>query len=496
MTERSLASRSIRGVAWTVLLQGGEAALQAGSLVVLARLVSPEEFGLVGAALVVISFSQVFATFGIGPALVQREELHERHVVTAFWTSVLLGAACAVLIVVGAPIIARFFRMPDLIPILRVSASLFVVSAIATVAQSMVQRDLRFRELAFTGFASTLVGYGGVGIWLAAMGLGAWALLFANLTERLLRTVILLYLARHPWAVRFHVDAFRDLFNFGAGQTLAQFGSLVAREGDNLVVGRWLGADALGLYGRAYQLMVTPTALIGQGLNIVLFPAMAQIQSSKERLAAIYRRGLAGIHCATMPTSVLIIILAPEIIAVLLGDQWKGAVVPFQILSVGLALRTSTVLSESLVRALGAVYHGAWRQWVFAAAVTGGSIFGARWGIAGVASGVLGAIILKFMLLLQLSLRITNAPVRPLITAHGLPAVATLVALLATQVAVGVLRPKGTPLLTLAAAVSVWLVAVGGLLALARQLRLDNEGLWLFERFFTEFARKREAIQG
>jgi O-antigen/teichoic acid export membrane protein len=199
-----------------------------------------------------------------------------------------------------------------------------------------------------------------------------------------------------------------ELLYFGGGFTLARIGNYFAGNVDNLVVGRWLGENALGMYSRAFQLIVMPANLFGQVLDTVLFPAMSSVQDSKFRLTLAFRRGVLFITVVVLPISVLSIILAPEIIRIILGNNWENAIVPFQILSISILFRTSYKMSDSLARATGAVYDRAWRQILFAVCVFVGAWIGTQWGLAGVATGVLLATCLNYVLMAHLSLKLIS----------------------------------------------------------------------------------------
>src|SRR3989441_68923 len=145
------------------------------------------------------------------------------------------------------------------------------------------------------------------------------------------------------------------------------------------VVAKCLGVTALGFSDRAYKLMAMPAIFVGQVLDDVMFPAMAQIQAEREQVAKAYRRCVAAVALFALPLTALVLILAPDIVAVLLGSEWGDVVLPFRILAVGTLFCTSYKLSDSLNRAVGAVYGRAWREWAYATAVVGGSIVGQRW---------------------------------------------------------------------------------------------------------------------
>jgi O-antigen/teichoic acid export membrane protein len=407
---------------WTASSNGLNAVLKIVVLIVLARLLSPADFGIVAAALIVIGFSAIFSQLGLGPALVQRRELEPRHVQTALAASFAFGLLLAGLLWVSAPAIARFFHIESSAEVLRALAWIFPVRGLSGVAECLVQRDLRFRWLAARDLISYALGYGLVGIALAWAGWGVWALVAAHITQTALNAAMLLSVkppALHPlpsWR------AFVELMDFGAGFTIARVANFLAGQADNLVVGRMLGPVALGLYTRAYQLMAVPTTLFGDVLDRVLFPTMAKVQGDAPRLAAAYLQAVASIALVMLPMGVVMTVLAPELIIVLLGSRWVDVIQPFQVFAIGLLFRTSYKMSDSIARATGAVYRRAWRQAIYAVLVFAGAWVGTRWGITGVAVGVLVSLIINFTLMADLSLAVAHTTWRRFAEAH-LPAV-------------------------------------------------------------------------
>jgi O-antigen/teichoic acid export membrane protein len=393
---------------WVAWGAGATAVLKVVVLIVLTRLLSPADFGVVSAALIVVGFSLMFSQLGLGPALVQRPALEPRHVSTALAASTGFGVVVAALIWSGAPLLARFFHMDDLTPIVRALALLFPIKGASAVAENLLQRDLRFRTLANVDVVSYAVGYGLVGITTALLGWGAWALVAAQLTQSTLRAAVVLTLS--PPVVRPGPSwtSFRELMGYGAGHSAANIGVFLANQADNLVVGRWLGAVALGLYNRAYQLMAVPTALLGDVLDNVLFPTMARVQDDPRRLATAYLQGTALLSLVMLPAGVVVAVLAPELVAVAFGDKWSALVPPFQVLALGMMFRTSYRLSDSLSRATGRVYRRAWRQACYAGLVFAGAWIGQRSGVTGVAVGVLAALFVNYLLMAHLGLSVVR----------------------------------------------------------------------------------------
>jgi O-antigen/teichoic acid export membrane protein len=474
-------------MAWVAWGSGVMAVLKIVVLVLLTRLLSPADFGVVSAALIVITFALTFSQLGLGPALVQRPVLQPAHISTAFLASSLFGVMAGAVVWASAPLIADFFRMDNLAPVVRVLAVVFPVMGFSTVAESLLQREMRFKLLANADVVTYGIGYG-LGITLALLGWGMWSLVAAHLTYSVLRAAVLLR-AEPP---RLHPSptgpAFRELMDYGVGQSAGRIAVFLANQADNLVVGRFLGATALGLYSRAYQLMAVPTALIGDVLDRVLFPTMSRVQDDPRRLASAYLQGTAFVALLTLPAGVVAALLAPELVHVAFGSKWAELVPPFQVLALGMMFRTSYRMSDSLSRATGKVYRRAWRQALYAALVFLGAWIGQFWGVSGVAVGVLVALLINYLLMAQLSLSVGQISWLRFFQAQ-LPALSlTLLTGAAAFAALAAARHVGLPpLLTLlagtGAAAGIGLVSAW----LAPEFTLGPDGMRMRDTLRTQF---------
>lgn len=396
--EPSFAHKAIGGLLWTSYGQGAQAVLQVVVLATLARLLVPEDFGIVAAALVVTRFSEIFSQLGVGAAIVQQPDLEERHIETGFGISVLLGFVCAAAVLALAEPLDGFFRIEGLAPYIRALAITFPILGVSTVASGLLRRNLRFRDLARIQVLSYCLGYAVVGIGLGFLGFGAWALVGATIAEAVITAFLKLAAQPHSKRLRFRTDAARELLYFGAGHSSNRIANFFALQGDYLIIGRFLGATPLGLYERAYRVMNVPAKVLGSVLERVLFPSMASIQEDTTRLRDAYRKSVAFVALTVLPVSAFSILVAPELIRVALGPGWSEAVVPFQILTLGMYFRTAYKVGNAVARATGAVYRGAWRQAVYAILVVAGALVGQRWGVNGVAVGVLFALVGIFLL--------------------------------------------------------------------------------------------------
>ena len=430
---RGLAKSTFAALFWQYASMFSQALLRLLVLGILARLLTPEDFGLVGMAMIFVGFAALYSELGVGPAIVQRSNLRPEHMRVGLTLSVLIGFVVFAVLWISAPLIALFFRSEQLVAILRVVGLSFVIEGFSVVASALLKRDLQFKRFARIDVAAYVVGYACIGLLLAWWGFGVWALVGANLAQSLSRTVFLLLSERHPMKPLLARRELKELLYFGSGFTLARTFNYAATQGDNFVVGRVFGAGALGVYTRAYQLMMLPGKYFGQVLNTVLFPAMAKIQNEGQRLKRTYLTGIAVTSLVSSPLSALLVILAPEIVRVVLGPQWLDTIIPFQILSIGILSRVSYKMDDSLARALGAMYRRSVRDAIYAITVVVGTWIGLRWGLAGAAFGVLCAVVLNQILAVRMSVGLLSCswtePAKALVPGVLLAVIVTLVAL-------------------------------------------------------------------
>lgn len=476
---KSLTENTLEGFYFTFGRAISRGLIQVAVLAVLARILSIADFGLVSAALVIVAFAQVFSEMGMGPTVIQRPDLEPRHISTALTASLAAGFLIGIAIYFLAPAIQQFFRMDGLDRVVAVLAILFPIFGAGIVPRSLLQRKLAFRKLAAIELGAYMVGYAPVAIGLALLGFGVWSLVFAQIAEIAIRIALFTKASAKELRFGFQLAAFRELIGDSVGYTVARLGNFAALQGDYLVVGRWLGQESLGIYGRAYQLLMMPGNLFGTAVDTVLFPAMSSVQSEPTRLRQAYLRSVGVIALITLPLTGLLVVLAPEVIGIVLGDKWNAVIVPFQILVTTLLFRTSYKISDSLTRATGAIYQRAWRQWIYAAAVFTGSLVGQFWGLTGVAIGVSLAIALNFLLMLDLSVRVLKGGWRELALLHARHLLIAILTTGAAFYAATQLRPEHSEWVV-AAAAGLAAAAVGGLLALTLPRLFGDEGRWAF----------------
>jgi O-antigen/teichoic acid export membrane protein len=488
--------RAAGGLLWSSLAVVSQAGGQLVVMAVLARFLTPADFGVVSASLAIVAFGRLVTKGVVGPALTQRATLRGEHITTAYSLSLLIGIASAVLMWILAPLFADFFGMANLVSIARGLCLVFAWQALWIVPLALLQRELAFKPIAVAETLSFVVGFAPIGVALAMAGYGAWALVWAYVGQSAVQAIYLMARRPHERSLRVNVQAAKDLLYYGGGHTTARLFNYAALQGDYIVVGRWLSDTALGIYGRAYQLGSTPAQLIGTALDEVLFPTLSSFQDNRTRLGRAYIRAIALTSTLMFPMAVFGVLLGPEIVAVIFGDGWEGVTVPFQIIAVGLVWRTAYKLSDSLARAAGAVYARAWRQGIYAGLVVVGALVGLRWDLAGVSIAVLIAIFVNYVLMAQLSLKITGVSWARFAYAHVRGVVlGAVTGAIIMAVATPARLAGDRPLVTVTASV-VSLCLLLGLPALARPHLVAGDDVVWFARRVAEIWRSKVRTGG
>jgi O-antigen/teichoic acid export membrane protein len=414
---KQLRRKTMRGMLIMALSTAGQAVLQLVVLALLARAISPAEFGLVSGALLAVFLATALAESGIGQAIIQRDILTRTHLRVGWTLSVFFGVASWVTLALLAPAIEDLLRLPGLTPVLRAVSLIFVIQSL-TLSDFLLSRRLQFGRLAVAELASYAVGYGVVAVTMAQLGYGVWAIVWGQIGQSTMRAILVTCMAPFAYRPSFARAPMGQLLNFGAGLTIGRVASWAATQMDNLVVSRYLGAASLGLYGRAYQLVQMPANLFGQMANEVLFPAMSAVQNQTDTLRRIFRLGTGFMAALALPCSLLAAVTSEQLVLVLLGPDWLPLRAAFDVIIFGLLFRTSSKLSDALMKARGAVYRRAWRNIAFAAMVFVGAYAGVPWGLRGVAIGVLVALCLNYLLTSHLCLRLIDMTWPDFLAAH------------------------------------------------------------------------------
>lgn len=360
-------------------------ALRLASTAVLARLLAPQDFGLVAMVFALTSFLALFGDLGLSTATVQRAEVTQAQVSNLFWINVVLGGCVALLCAGSAPLVAWFYAEPRLTAVTLVLASGFLFSALSVQHQAMLRRQMRFSLLARVDVLSLIAGLS-TGVALAALGAGLWSLVISDLVVRIVYALgVWTSTDWRPARFRRGVGT-GPLLAFGGSLTGFNIANYLSRSADDVLLGRAVGSAALGLYSKAYQLLLLPVQRISGPVSSIAIPTLSRLQVEPERFRSFYLQAMLLICAVGMPAVVFLFVTAEAAIGLVLGDQWSGAVILFQVLAPAAFVGTFNVAGSWVCTPLGRTHRLLRWQIVATTLTIGAFLIGIRWEALGVAA--------------------------------------------------------------------------------------------------------------
>ena len=394
-----LKQRTVRGGAARVGAQAANFVLRLGSLMILARLLSPKDFGLVGMVTAVTGVLSLFRDFGLSAATVQRPEVTEEQMSTLFWINLLVGALLGVIGVAGAPAIAAFYHEPKLVSIGAALSLGFVFNAAGVQHSALLQRQLRFTALSVINVIALVIS-SAAAIGVARAGYGYWSLVAMSVVLPLASSAGFWLTAQWiPGRPRRGIGI-RSMMRFGGGLTLNSLLAYASYNTEKVLLGRYWGAAAIGIYGRAYQLINIPTENLNSSVGEVAFSALSRIQNEPLRLKSYFLKGYALVLGLTLPITIACALFADDLILVLLGPKWKDAAKIFRLLAPTIAIFAVINPIGWLLYSLGMVGRSLKIATACAPIMVAGYILGMPYGPSGVAlaySAVMSAMVLPFI---------------------------------------------------------------------------------------------------
>ena len=351
----SLAQAAAKGVRWTTLSMAVVVIVQMIRLVVLGRILGPEAFGLLAMMLVVIGFAELLGQMGLSEAIIQRPDPTHLELSSLYWLNIALGILLYAVLLLITPLVATLYSTPELEQLLPWIALVFLISPWGVQFKALLQKQLQFKPLAIIEIFAAVVGTG-LAIVLAWKGYGVWSLVWGQLSQSL---VVVLSLVLVGWQRKmlpsfyFNYMAVKSYLSFGlhlvGSNMLNYFNSRI----DQLVVGVLLGSQALGYYSMAFNLVLQPVSRINPVLTQVAFPILSKVSSDKVRLKRGYFRMLDLLTSINAPVLMGVLVVAPLLIPIVLGDQWLPIVPLIQILALFSLIRSTGNAGGSLLLACG-----------------------------------------------------------------------------------------------------------------------------------------------
>jgi O-antigen/teichoic acid export membrane protein len=351
-TSERLATKVVKGGLWVFALRIINRGLGFVRTIILARLLIPEDFGLLGIAMLAISTLETFSQTGFHAALIQKKENIKSYLDTAWTVSAVRGIALFLILFLLAPVIASFFNSPKATLVIRVIAISTLLSGWRNIGIVFFRKELEFNKQFFYEFSATLVDLT-VAISLAFTLRNVWALVWGGLAANLTRLFMSYVLHAYRPKLRLQKEEFHELFGFGKWILGSSIIIFLIIQGDDIFVGKILGVTALGLYQMAYLISNLPATEITHAISQVTFPAYSKLQDNLSKLREAYLRVLQIAAFLSFPTAGLIFVLAPDFTIIFLGEKWTPMVPIMQTLCIFGVTRSINATFGSFFTAIG-----------------------------------------------------------------------------------------------------------------------------------------------
>jgi O-antigen/teichoic acid export membrane protein len=425
-----LAKKSARSGAATFAGQGAAFVIYLGTTAVLARLLVPSDFGLLAMVGPIVAFAGLFAQGGLSQATVQRAELSHAQVSTLFWINVVLGFVLCLLTAGIAPLAARFYGQPEITGITVVLATTLIISGLGVQQSALLRRHMRFEILALIKVISA-IGGAGAAIATAYFSRSYWALVVQHLCALTITTALVWVFARWMPGRPRRGSGVRSLLTFGANVTASGFLAYTVRHVDKILIGWLSGPASLGLYSKAYGLLMLPIQQINWPMGSVAHPALSRLQDDPQRFRSYYRTAMSLMVSASMPLVTFALAVTEDLVLLVLGSQWSEVVPLFRALGLAAFLGTFNVATGWALLPLG-LADKEFRAGIFGAIVSISAFaIGAQWGALGVALAFSASELIKRPIQIAYAYKFTPISFKDLWSALWRPMVASSVAGLA-----------------------------------------------------------------
>jgi len=382
----TIQDRSISGITWNSISQLTKQLINFVIMVLLARLLNPADFGLITMVSVITGFAILFLDLGFGAVVIQKQDIEERHLSSIFWVNLLVGLILTLLMIALSSWIAQFYSEPLLRPMTTLLSLNFLIGAFGIVHLALFQKHFEFRKLMIVETLAILIS-GVIGVVMALMGYGVWSLVWRSIALTLMTVIFAWFIGIWTPKLLFDLNAVKDLVGYSSNLLGFNMINYWTRNIDDLLVGRFFGSPSLGVYNKAYQLMMLPLTQVSAVVSRVMFPVLSSIQDDIAMVKKVYLQTVSYIALLTFPIMLGLLVVADSFVLTFFGKQW-AAVVPI------LRIFCIVGLIQSVSTTTGWLYMSQGRtdwmfRWgIFAGIVkTIGIVVGLRYGILGVAAG-------------------------------------------------------------------------------------------------------------
>ncbi|WP_339916178.1 lipopolysaccharide biosynthesis protein [Yeosuana marina] len=364
---------------------------------ILARLLSPTEFGVVALITVFISFFSILTDFGIGPAVVQNKELSKEDIQSIFFFSLLFGLILALLFFFSSTLIASFYNNRELVPLVRLLSLTVLFSSFRIVPNALLIKDLKFKQIGFVTIAIQLFS-GILAIIFAYKGFSYYALVYKSIFDGIFTFLLFYWLQPIKLKFKLRKTSLKKIMRFSTFQFLFNFINYFSRNTDNLLIGKFISPVALGYYDKSYQLMMMPVQNLTHVITPVLHPVLSDFQKDKAKIFNTYFKVVKLLATIGFPLSVFLFFSAQEIVYVLYGSQWEQSVPVFKILALTVGVQMALSSTGSIFQAVNRTdllfYSGLLSAIFMVCGICYGIFFGKS--LEAVGYGLIGAFVVNF----------------------------------------------------------------------------------------------------
>ena len=350
--QKTVSEKAIRSVKWTALTELVSRTAAPLVAVILARLLTPEDFGVVATAMIAISFAQMFWEAGLGKALVQTEETKESAANVVFWTNLVLGLVIFAGLFVLAPWLAVFFESPASSSVLRVLGLQIVIGSLSSVQHALFVRDLDFRRLFWINLLTAAVP-GAFSIPMALSGYGVWALVAGSLVGQVLNLALSWHFSSWRPNLSYDIQVARGMFRFGSWIVIGSLATWLISWGDSLIVGKFLGVEDLGVYRTSWIMASMAFAAFLNPFISILYPSLSRLQNDLQKLTEYFSKANRIVISLCLPIGVGLFVLGPEIASTVFGNQWQGLGTALRVMGLLFGLSWTVGINGELYRAIG-----------------------------------------------------------------------------------------------------------------------------------------------
>lgn len=346
--QKSLKQKAASGMVWTALQKYSTMAIQFISGIILARLLTPYDYGCIGMLMIFMVLAESFIDGGFGSALIQKKNPTQEDYSTIFFWNLGMAALLYVLLYVSAPFIADFYNIPLLCDVLRVQGCILFIYAFNIVQRNQLQKNLKFKVLSIVTIATSLISLS-VTILMAYQGYGVWALVAQHILTALIPAVIFWFHIKWRPIWTFSIPSFKELFGFGSFMFLTNLLNQLGQQVQGLLIGRFYNPSTMGLYAKASSTERLASTSISQIMTQVTFPLYAEVQDDKAALINMVKRLTMTLSYLTFPLMFILLLCARPLFVLLYSDKWIGSVPYFQVLCLaGLAYSLQSVNFQSI----------------------------------------------------------------------------------------------------------------------------------------------------